>query len=258
MLDNQNDEETGFDDGFGLDTNAATEGSPTETPVSTEVEHEANNEAVLSGGPEYVQLTKAERDELLALRQQQEKSFGTAFGKIGGIERTLQQLQAGSQIDIDQEDIDAFREDFPQIATALEKIKNLRAIPGSVDPNKLEELVQQRIAPALSAVEQKFEMRLLAKEHPDYMDIDKDPAFSMWVKSQPEEFQNNLAKASAEFDSVSVGDAISKFKSFRKTKAKEQAPQQKNRFSAAVTPRGSGTNNTQTLYDEFDEGFNGP
>jgi hypothetical protein len=240
----KDDEQAGFDDA-GLDDDAAGFNSvdgadaPTETP-----EQDAKTEqpaVVEQPAVEYVQLTKAERDELMGLRAQQEKSFGTAFGKIGGIERTLQQLSSGAQVEISQEDIDALKDDFPPLAAALEKVRSMRALPGAGMPaEQLDELVQQRIAPAL----QRMELRMLAKDHPDFKQIDADPSFAAWVQAQPDEFKQTLAKASAEYDSEVVSNAMTKFKQSRAkpspAAANPATPTRTSRMQAAITPRGSG------------------
>jgi hypothetical protein len=242
-------DDAGFDDGFDNP-------SPTVTP---ETQEEAAEETAVPKAPSLDERLAAAEALIDSLRSSQEKSSSTAFGKIGGIERTLQQFQAGAQVEIAQEDIDAMRADgFESHAKALEKIRSLRALPGgSTDPAQIDELVQQRIAPALTAVEQKFELRLLAKEHPDYKDIDADPAFAQWVATQPEQFRNSLAEASRVYDSDVVGAAMTKFKAARKPAP--STPNNSTRRSlieAAVTPRGTGGNPAATTEDdEFDAGF---
>jgi hypothetical protein len=157
------DEEAAFAAGFDDDTTD----TPTETPADqqdADTQQQERPAPAEPAPPEYAQFTKAERDELMALREQAQKQFGTAFGKIGGIERTIKSLTDGAQVDISQEDIDALRDDFPPLAAALEKVRNLRALPGAgVDQEQIANLVAERV----SAVEQKFELRLLTKDHPD-------------------------------------------------------------------------------------------
>lgn len=249
------DEEAAFAAGFDDDTTA----TPTETPAEqqdTDTQQEASAATAEPAAPEYVQLTKAERDELMGLRDQAQRQFGTAFGKIGGIERTLQQLNSGAQVEISQEDIDALKDDFPPLAAALEKVRNLRALPGGgVDQEQIANLVAEKV----SAVEQKFELRLLAKDHPDWKQIDADPAFAQWVAAQPDEFKQTLAQASQSYDSAVVSNAMTMFKQSRKaapaTPAADPASARRSRMSAAVTPRGTG-GGTAASDDPFLTGFN--
>ena len=237
--------------------------TPTETPAAQQDDTNPgeNTEPAPAepAAPEYAQFTKAEREELMALREQAQKQFGTAFGKIGGIERTLQQLNSGAQVDISQEDIDALKDDFPPLAAALEKVRNLRALPGAgVDQEQIASLVAEKV----SAVEQKFELRLLAKDHPDWKQIDADPAFAAWVAAQPDEFKQTLAQASQGYDSAVVSDAMSKFKQSRKaapaTPAADPASARRSRIAANVTPRGGGNPAAPDPNDDFNAGFNSP
>lgn len=270
------DDETGFDDGFAAD-------APTETPgqggegknqageaADTTAANDGANAADTPPAPEYVQLTKAELEELRSraalieeVRATQEKSFGTAFGKLGDVERRLKALSEGAPVaEISQEDIDTLRNDgFEPLANALEKIRGVKAVAvgGSVDESKLEELVQQRMTPAL----QRMELRLLASQHPDWKQIDADPAFPAWVKSKGDEFAQKLATASNAYDSEAIGQAMTEFKAHRAAQAaatkrqEDAANARRSRFNAAVTPRGTGTAPPANPEDEFDAGFNG-
>lgn len=246
---------------------AGFDGDPTATPTATPAAQQGDNDQSDKDepapadppAPEYAQFTKDERDELMALREQQQKQFGTAFGKIGGIERTLQQLTSGARVEVAQSDIDTLRNDgFEPLAVALEKVRDLRALPGAgVDQDQIDALVNQRVA----AVEQKLELRLLAQAHPDWKQIDADPAFAAWVAAQPDDFKQGLAKASAEFDSAVVGDVMSKFKQSRRpapaTQAADPASARRSRIAANVTPRGAGGPATSNPNDELMAGFNG-
>lgn len=246
-------DEQGFDAGFNDD-------APTETPATVEEQQEAKAPPV-----EYAQLTKAEYEDLKAraalvdeIKATQDKSFGTFGRTIKGLQDQVAAFSNGSGVEIDQADIDALREDFPPLAAALEKVRNLRAIPtGGIDQNAIGELVQQRLAPAVQEAERRMELRMLAREHPDYATVDQDPRFKAWIGAQPADFQQGLAQASASYDSVAVGQALTKFKA--SLKAPAPSPQQRqSRMQAAVTPRGSGTQAAHDPNDEFNAGFNSP
>jgi len=259
----QNEQDlAGFDEGFTNDPH-----SPTETPGDGGQDEGQRQEPAQV---EYVQLTKTEYEELRArtaliedLKSTQERSFGTAFGKIGGIERTIQQLQSGNRVEIDQEDIDALREDFPPLAAALEKIRSLRGLPGSgVEPDQIEAMVNDSLAKAGQQREGRFErreLRRLARAHPDYQQIDQDSAFSEWVAKQPAEFREDLAEASSIYDSDVVIDAMTKFKQSRRAApdntGTDPASARRSRKEAAVTPRGSGTPAASDPNDDFDSGY---
>lgn len=254
-LDQQHDADlASFAAGFDDDTTA----TPTETPAAqqdgTQQPESTEPAQPAEPAPEYVQLTKAERDELFALREQATKQFGTAFGKIGGIERRLQELNTGAQVEISQEDIDALKDDFPPLAAALEKVRSLRTLPGGMDPDKLESLVAERV----SKLEQRFELRLLTQAHPDWQQIDQSPDFKAWVQAQPDEFKQRLVEASNSYDSATVSDAMTRFKQSRRTAAPaaDPASARRSRMSAAVTPRGVGGPAAPNPNDDLMDGFN--
>lgn len=254
-------DETGFDDGFNDAADA-----PTETPEqrTQEVETPAEKPQPV----EYAQLTKAELEELKAraalvteMRATQDKSFGTAFGKIGGIERRLQEIATAPGVEVEQADIDALKDDFPAMATALEKVRSLRSLGGGIDHAKIDEMVQERLAPALDSigttVERAVETRLLSREHPDWQTVTKSEGFLNWAGKQPVEFQQTLADS---WDSTVIGKAISDFKKSIKpaptpAPAADTDSARKSRMSAAVTPRGSGNAAAAASEDDFDAGF---
>ena len=116
------------------------------------------------------------------------------------------------------------------------------------------------MAEKVSAVEQKFELRLLSKDHPDWKQIDADPAFAQWVAAQPDEFKQTLAQASQSYDSAVVSNAMTMFKQSRKAapapRRTDPATAWKSRTEAAVTPRGTGGTAAGDSTDPFLSGFN--
>ncbi len=244
-----------FADGFDNDA------TPTETPASV------GSETTETPAVEYAQLTKAEYEELKAraalvedLKATADRSFGTAFGKIGGIERQLKDLTSGAQVEISQEDIDTLRGDgFEPLAVALEKVRSMRGLPGGVDQAKLDELVQQRIAPALEGigtkVDQAVEARLLKRAHPDWQQVTATPEFNAYAASLPNAVQAELANS---WDADFIGEHLTKFKQSRKpaAPAADDASARRSRMSAAVTPRGAGGHAAPSQVDDLMAGFN--
>lgn len=240
-------EADGFNDDDDDETSSATE-TPRDDDDDDAPSQQAQAEAVAEQVIEYAQLTRAEWDEWKAraakideIKATQDKSFGTIGNTIRGLQDQLKAAQSGAQVEILQEDIDALKDDFPPLAAALEKVRNMRAIPvGGFDQAKVEELV----GPRLKAAEQKFELRLLARDHPDWQQIDASPEFRGYVQGLPEAERKQLADASDNFDSDVVSRFISRFK------ATKPATTRKSRFDAAVTPRGSGVTHNAVGSDE--------
>jgi len=247
--------------------------SPTETPGNGDSGTKTEGEQAPAPAPKFVQVTEDEWNSLKAsaakvtqIEATLEKSLGTAFGKIGGIERTLKELDSGAKIEVPDDDIKALNDGgFPELAKALGQLKNLRALPGGggVAADKIEELVQQRLAPAMEQVQNtriRLETRYLNTAHPDWQQIDKDPAFSAWTGSLPAEEQQALVKASNDWDAEAISAFMTRFKEHRKAnKPAAPAPSapsdpRRSRMQAAVTPRGSGAPAADPD-DDFEAGF---
>ena len=251
--------EDGFDEGF-----TQTEPTPTETPAE-EVQAETKPEPEPEPQVEHVQLTKAEYEDFKAriaaidqIKATQDKSFGTAFGKLGGLERDLQNLKSGKRIEIDQKDIDALRDDFPPLAAALEKVRELQVVGGSdVDPAKIQPLIEERVKAEVTQIEQRLEKRALAKAHPDWEQFQNDAKFVEWVKKQPQEYQQKLATT---WDADVISDAMTKAKEAAKPKPTpaprvDPAAARRSRMAAAVAPKGTGGQRASDPDAEFDSGF---
>lgn len=244
LIDDGSTEQSGFDDDDEF---------PTETPGADDADDEPEQQVEAQPVAQTRQWTQAEYDEWVAtkaqiqeLRGTLEKSNGTAFGKIGGLERKLNELASSPKIDIAQADIDALKEDFPPMAAVLEKVRSMQVIHGGIDAAKIEEMVQARVAPALDAigttVEQTVEKRMLSREHPDWQQVTATPEFAAWTGTLKPADQKMLADT---WDADYIGAVITAFKSRNKA-----SPTRKSRADAAVTPRGSGVAHTAVMSDE--------
>jgi hypothetical protein len=255
-----------FDAGFN-DVAAA----PTEKPVQEAAVAEPAPEA-----PKLAQITEEQFQHLLArataideIKAAQEKQFGTAFGKIGGIERLINQLQAaapaGQPIELTEDDFDELRADFPDLAAMQVKgfnkaLARANARVGSpvttpgIDPEILEQRIQERLAPEIQKVRDEAMAKItdlsMRQFHPDWKQVATQPEFAAWQKTLPAAEQEALASSN---DPEFVSSHISKFKASLKT-----AASQAKRFEQAVTPRGTGGHAPgPDEDDEFSAGFNG-
>jgi hypothetical protein len=184
-----------------------------------------------------------------SLRASMEKGLGTAFGKLGGIERKI----ASKPAPIKQESIDALRADgFEDHAAGLEWIRDLQVIQTVAEPS--EEMVDA----AAEKAEQRMHIRAVTRVHPDWREQVVKPEFQSWKSSQPSAIQQQLDN---EWDASFINEKLTQFKASRQKPAPTPAPDatastRKGRLAAAVTPRGTGaTPTTNTGPDEFDEGF---
>jgi hypothetical protein len=237
--------------------------TPTATPAvaqeQAKVDQPANAEEQQpqEPAPKYRQITEDEwaaletrAAEATALKATLEKVSGTAFGKIGGIERTLQQLQAGGVGEVSMEDFTKLREEFPDLAEMLVEGLNgaLKKAPRGqsqpVDFSEIENKFNATLAERLDAQELALETRLLTTRHKDWQEVVAMPEFEAWRMAKPLEFQQRLAGRDSDF----IADALSDFKASRKA-ATESI--RRSRIAAAETPRGSGGNVAAEPEDHF-------
>ena len=230
---------------------------PTETPAVAQ-EPEAQQEAEPAPeAPKYRQITEDEwaaletrAAEATALKATLEKVSGTAFGKIGGIERTLQQLQSGGVGEVSIDDFNKLREEFPDLAEMLVEGLNgaLKKAPRgqaqAVDFSELESKFNATLAERLDAQELAFETRLLSTRHSDWQEVIAAPEFEAWRTAKPIEYQQKLAGRDSEF----IANALTEFKDSRKA-ASESI--RRSRIAAAETPRGTGGNVAAESEDHF-------
>ena len=220
----------------------------------------------------YAQITE---DDLAALRAKVatiddlkatlEKSNGTAFGKIGGIERVLKELQAGGQSigELSPDDFAELKESFPELADMTAKglnraLAKLKGNPApAIDQTKVDELVQQGVAKTLEqrqAQEQVEADKALTAEHADWREVKEKPEFKTWLQTQPQRVQKTYAKT---WDADFLADVFTAFKAVKPAAPKPADNTRKDRLAAAVNPRGTGGHApAPSDDDDFNAGFN--
>ena len=245
--------------------------SPTETPgdeddAETTAERTSDAEAEQRpAAPEYVQLTRQEVEELKAraalidqIKATQDKGFGTVGGTIREIRQQIDAIKGGKRIEIEQSEIDELRKDgFEAHAKALEKLRDLQIVNTGVQPEAIDKVVEERI----SGFKQQLESRFLKRVHPDWESYQEHPDFAAWVQAQPADYQAQLVKASNEWDSDFIADAMTKAKEAAKKKAaatstRRPQPSRETVLEAAIQPRGTGRADQRPARSSaFEEGW---
>ena len=247
----EEDDQTGFDEGFEADT------PPTETPGAAADEDLEPEPSATPPPPKYTQVTEEQLASLLAaasevasLRDTQQKSFGTAFGKIGGIERALSEK---ANVDIRQEDIDALRGDgFEPLAVALEKLRDVRLVRQEIAPEALTDIKVN--------LKRELQVEEVAEVHPDWNEVRQTPEFTAWLATQSAADQQRLAST---WSPRHVIKALDMFKASGKRALPPKPPADDSatrtaRMNAARTPRGTGAHaGAPATDDDFDGGFAG-
>jgi hypothetical protein len=200
-----------------------------------------------------------------------EKQFGTAFGKIGGIERVLDQLKesapAGGKIELSKEVVADLAAEFPEMAElqykTLQKLVDVLNTTRTVTPAPQEaaqpsapvideEAIERRVRRAiteetLNEFDEKWKETIGL---PDDKGVIPDTPFRQWLVKQPKEYQTRVRST---YSATVLTDALTKFRA-----AQTKAQGRREVLDAAVEVTGSGgqaPNAGSTDNDEFDAGF---
>lgn len=272
----ENDDD--FTAGFGG------EAEPTETPepLSTEntegqSEDPPTQEPEAAPGPKIATLTEDEVNELKSKAEQFDKlrkMQDTAFGKIGGIERILSQMQqqtpSGVKVEITDDIVDDIKEDFPEIAEAqlkvlkrfAEKLTGTQPLQApkdeppaapAIDPETLVERAKREMAEETLDGTHEGWREIIGL--PDEDGNIPDTEFRRWLATQDERYQDRVESA---YSPAIIGKAVDDFNAY-KAKNQAQVNTRKARIEAAVTPKGTGGHapSRSSDDDDFEAGFRG-
>lgn len=288
-------EDTGSDDDFlaGID-------SSTETPSQQEPQEETQPEPqaepaapVVEETPaqEFVQITKADWEAMQAraadidtLKAAQEKLAGTAFGKIGDLQRQLKETETRRGTAPSEASFAKMKENYPELAADLQEVfTSMSAGPAAIDQEAIDRLLTER----LDAARQEDRLEALETVVPGWLNDVKTASFNDWMATRPDwkpqyadkEYTDlirrnpnselsKLIKANpsspvAQFFSSRPSDAAALVGAYRKDKsaavepAKPAAPStRKQQLAAATTPKSTGARApVQTEDDDFMAGI---
>ncbi len=245
----------------------------TETPELDDV----NNAPV--GTPKMAQITEEQfnnlQRQLSEIGETTNKKFDTAFGKMGGIERVMNQLQSstpsGEQVNISTEDFAELASEYPEIAQyqiaglnkVLSKLKGTGQAAPAFDQAALDQMVEQRLGSVKKEMTQEFEAKSLnyMREDwktivgvPDSNNVIPDTEFRKWLGKQDSQYQHDVNNA---WDAGVIHNAIRKFEgSTQGVQNNHRSDRQRQLQAAANTPRSSGGHPSgPSEDDEFDAGF---
>lgn len=253
---------------------------PTTTPAAQDIAGTPAAEAAAApavAAPKLAQITEDQYQDLLKrataideVKAESKKQFDTAFGKLGGMQQLINQLQSstqsGQQIQVTADDFEELKaEGYPDLAdmqaAGLNRILAKMKLTGTGQPgfgvDQAGEVFDARMTPQREAIKQEireeFANAALTDLHEDWDAVVKSPEFSAWTaanKITEKKDRRGIAFADS-LDAHFIGKIISDFKGQRKA-----AETQQTRLEAAVAPRGSGGHATgPTDDDEFDKGF---
>lgn len=168
-------------------------------------------------------------------------------GRVAALTRKLADVEKPRSTKTDDEtgnDGEAFGEDFPEVAAAVDrvvekKLEPLRAQAAERDAQEAASRERTQLAEAYSA---------LHKAHPDFEQIRDDPKYAAWVEKQPKGVRQ-MAVSSDPADAIKLVDIY---------KAEMKVPARNPRaalLEAAVDIPSKGGSRTAKIEDDFDAQF---
>lgn len=269
------EDDADFDSGFA-DAPTADKPPAEETPPVVA-------EPVVEVVPEvkYRQVTEAEWGDLVSLRAEQAKKLDQAFGKMGGLERTLSEIQkatpAGAAVELTDDTVAELAEAFPELGglvlTAMKKMAGKMKGTGApataaLDPQQIEAAVTTRLIA--------LQTEALEDDHADWREVtgapDSNNAYRQWLAAQPADYQQKLGSTNS---ATVISKSITKFKdqaaaaataaaatataaakaAADKAAKTAAATARTQRLEAAATPRGTEGHSATETEDDFDAGF---
>lgn len=226
---------------------------------------------------EVLNLAKSGSGAGVELRAAIEKTRGDAFGKIGGLERTLRQIQeatpVGHAITVTGDDLKEFKGEFPELAdkfardltNVLSKFKGTgapvqqaAALPEDFD-DRMKTSARSIAVEEREKLKVELALETLNELHEDWQTV-TGPAnsatpYRQWLKQQPEAYQN---KVLASNNAVVIGKSITAFKEFAsaKEKPKTAAELRAERLKESVVPKGGSHPPVQSKMLTEEDGFN--
>lgn len=246
----------------GITSSPAAEGIVDPDAVSTEQPAAAAKPAVKLPDLDEAQIQRilGAADRVDTVTAALEKLSGTAFGKIGGLERTLKQLQegtpSGQAVTLSVDDMEEMKADFPELADmtvkglnrALSKMKGTGGAP-AVDPAQLGQIVDQRV----QVVKEQLALEAADIHMPGWRETVNSPDFKSWLTTQPAEYQETINNT---WRPSELNGSIQKFNQAKQAKPTKPAGNRREQLEEGLTPRGVGGHASgRSEQDEFEAGF---
>jgi hypothetical protein len=280
------EETAAFESGFIGEALPTETTPPASAPPENPVVAKVDSVEAAAGQPQVA--TDAQLKELLAkvnsvdeLKSAIEKLRGDAFGKVGGLERTLKQLQdatpIGQPIEVKAEDLAELEAEFPGLnlgpslakglTRVLGKFKGTGAPAPGLTPEEIKaqiEAVRQDAANRIEEGRKHSAVERLTDLHEDWQTVigppDSQTEFRTWLKGQgPEQEQAFLSSWDPRF----ISKTLSTFKNAKseppKVDPKPKTDTRAQRLAEAVPAKGGGIPPAKSKKTEeeaaFEEGF---
>ncbi len=250
------------------------ETAPEETPVVEPVVEETKP-APATLTTEQIEAMIANASSVQDVRAAIAKLRDDAFGRVGGIERLIKDIQAatpqGVQVEVTEDDMKELKEEYPGLMTplvsgltrVLGKMKGTKTVPSvpSLTQAEIESIADAKADAKVQAISQTMLRDQLRMQHRDWETVvgpkGSETEFRKWLKADAEKERQALTS----FDPVYLADVISEFKATKKPKPAAPVDTTRSaRLEEAVPVRGGGGKppmpRKMTPEEEFASGFN--
>jgi hypothetical protein len=178
-------------------------------------------------------------EQLGAERTERQKLNDKVFGKVGELQQKIDAMKTTAH-GISPKARERLKTDFPELAEMLFEdvapVEQQQAAPSAVETEPV-----QTVQPAAGdefTTEQRIELRLLKRDHPDYEQVAKSPEFATWTSSVLS--PDDAAALNDAWDADLVSKRMTEFKAWKAGEAKAAADKQtkQDRLGDAINPRG--------------------
>ena len=270
----QDQQEDSTNDDFDADFAAGFSASTTTenpSPSATDADKKGTGDtpapAATDTPPQYVQITQEQFDKLMQAAAKVDEIEATttsirdtAMGKIGGIERAMNELRTSASVS--DEDLAQLREEYPDLAE-LKVFQKLRGGGAAApDPDAMAQMIQQHAMPLVQQSSAQVQEAVLDMLHEDWRETigmpddngnAPDTEFRRWLAAQPDNYADQVLNAS---QAKEIHRALTKFKSGKQAPAgnggaPDTGAEARRRRMAAATPvKGDGGPITTTPSDD--------
>lgn len=238
---------------------APVETTPDPTPVpATPAEPDLTAKADITVGQLHDLMKAAAAME--TLKDSLTRQVGGVHGKMGGLERTIKELQAqtpaGQSLELKPEHFEEMQKDFPDLVDMTVKgfnralkASNVKGTAPAATPEPIDiqaqvrEGIQAVMPEVIQTAEETATKRMMRSIRPDWETVVHSPDYLAWLKTQPAEYHDKIQNS---WEIADVKESIEKFDAFKQQQAapKPKTPvvpeKPKGRFAAAVQPKSAG------------------
>lgn len=253
-----------------------------EDEAEEEPEAEAESKAEAEPAPTvdiWADATDEQRTAMEAVRRERaeiEHRYKSDEGRVSALQRKINDLEAiqhqapvvapvvaPAQPPVSEEGIDSFREDYPDIANAVDKMVQSKMTTEregfSQAMNQMQQQMKQAIQPFQESEQKRFidtQMQELESTHPDWRDVAQSTDFIEWLNVQPDPVRAMFTSDSAQDASYLVGSFKQTQPVVQEEQAVESSSNNRQALKQAVAPRSRRTAPvTNSIPEDYEAAF---